>query len=216
MFFTLFESADVIAVDKPAGLAAIPERDPARDCLLTRLAAEYAEKLYVVHRLDKDVSGVMIFARTARAHRHLNVQFCQRAVTKTYTALAHGILARARGTIDQPLRPFGSGRVGVDMARGKPSVTEYRVTERLAACTLLDVMPLSGRRHQIRAHLFSIGHPLVGDRRYGDPTDQARFPRLMLHARRIEFALPDGGVVTIEAPPPASFTEVLATLRDGA
>ncbi|MCP5419617.1 MAG: RluA family pseudouridine synthase [Gammaproteobacteria bacterium] len=213
MFSILLETRDVIAVDKPAGLAAIPERDPTRVCLLAQLAEHYGEKLYVVHRLDKEVSGVMVFARNAHAHRYLNDQFCRRAVAKTYTALAHGRLIADQGAIDQPLHQFGSGRVAVDDRRGKPSLTEYRVAERLTGYTLLDVTPLSGRRHQIRAHLYSIGHPLVGDRRYGDPGEQARFPRLMLHARRLAFTLPDGNSLAIAAPLPESFTEVLAGMR---
>ena len=212
----LFETTDLLAVDKPAGLASIPERDATKESLLSILSASIGQKLYVVHRLDKDVSGVIVFAKNADMHRHLNQQFANRTVQKTYLALAHGRLRHNSGTIDKPLRIFGSGRVGVDPARGKPSVTEYAVTERMDAYTLLEAMPLTGRRHQIRAHFFHLGHPLVGDPRYGDKRLQKHFARLMLHAQGIEFAFPDGTVINIEAPLPASFTTQLQALRETA
>ncbi|MEZ5581479.1 MAG: RNA pseudouridine synthase [Candidatus Competibacteraceae bacterium] len=97
----------------------------------TSLSAATGQKLYVVHRLDKEVSGVILFAKNADMHRYLNDQFANRAVRKTYLALAHGRLERNGGTIDKPLRTFGSGRVGVDPAKGKLSVTEYTVVERI-------------------------------------------------------------------------------------
>ncbi|NJN47233.1 MAG: RluA family pseudouridine synthase [Candidatus Competibacteraceae bacterium] len=212
----LFETTDLLAVDKPAGLASIPERNTAKDSLLSVLSASIGQKLYVVHRLDKDVSGVILFAKNADMHRHLNEQFANRAVKKTYLALAHGRLEQNNGVIDKPLRAFGSGRIAVDPVRGKPSVTEYAVVERIGAYTLVKAMPLTGRRHQIRAHLFHLGHPLVGDPRYGDNRLQKHFSRLMLHARRIEFTLPDDAVISVAAPLPESFTALLEMLRETA
>ncbi len=204
----LFQTDDVLAVDKPEGLPSIPGSG-AEVCLLSLLSASFPEKLYVVHRLDKEVSGVMLFARNAAAHKLLNDQFSGRQVRKTYAALAHGIFAVDEGAIDRPLRQFGSGRMGVDVKRGKPSQTFFRVIERLKKFTLVEARPITGRRHQIRVHFYSLGHPLVGDLRYGDRLIQLPFPRLMLHAQHIEFRLPSGQEVTVESPIPASFRQVL-------
>jgi RluA family pseudouridine synthase len=208
---TLFENDDVLAVHKPEGLASIPG-DTRETSLLALLAPRVAGKLYVVHRLDKEASGVILFARNATAHKCLNAQFSSRGVRKTYVALTHGVITEARGIIDGPLREFGSGRMGVDVQRGKRSVTEFEVIERLAAYTLLKAHPLTGRRHQIRVHLYSIGHPIVGDLRYGDRAAQRRFPRLMLHAQAIAFRLPTGEEVTVEAPLPESFQTVVESI----
>jgi RluA family pseudouridine synthase len=166
----------------------------------------------VAHRLDKETSGIIIFAKNVAAHRYLNDQFSQRNVRKTYVALTHGVIEENSGIIDKPLRQFGSGRMGVDPQRGKPCITEFRVEERLGAYTLVQVHPITGRRHQIRVHLYSIGHPIVGDLRYGDREVQQQFPRLMLHAQRIAFRLPTGEEVVVEAAIPQSFQEVVDSL----
>jgi RluA family pseudouridine synthase len=214
MISILFEDEDVVAGDKPEGLASIPERDKDKDSLLASLSVQLHRKLFVVHRIDKEVSGVILFAKNESAHRCLNEQFSKRGVRKTYVALAHGCIDKENGTIEKPLRQFGSGRVGVDARRGKLSSTAFRVTRRFASYTLLDVIPLSGRRHQIRVHFYSVGHPLVGDRRYGDRRLQQGFPRLMLHAKRLEFQLPAGTEVAIEAPIPESFSAVLEGIAE--
>jgi RluA family pseudouridine synthase len=214
MISTLFEDADVLAVNKPEGLASIPERDITQENLLSLLSATRPTKLYVVHRLDKEVSGVIIFAKNAAAHTFLNAQFFHHTVRKTYRAVVHGVIAQASGTIDVPLRQFGSGRMGVDSKRGKQSVTAFHVLTRFAAHTLVEVHPVTGRRHQIRVHLYSLGHAIVGDPLYGEKVMQCHFPRLMLHAQRIAFQLPSGNEVTIEAPVPESFTKVLKMIQD--
>lgn len=200
----LYEDERVVAVDKPAGLATIPERFE-RHCLLAEVEAYLGGKAFVVHRLDKDVSGVVVFARDAGAHRHLNTLFETRAVEKTYAAVVHGVVAAGEGEVDRPIRPFGSGRMGVDPAKGKPSRTRFVVRRRLAAYSVLDVYPVTGRRHQIRVHLYSIGHPLVGDPLYGDRAQQQGYPRLFLHARRLAFAGPDGRAVAVASPLPEAF-----------
>lgn len=208
----LFENDGVLVVNKPEGLASIPEREPTRASVRTLLEAEGRGPIYVVHRLDKEVSGVLVFAKSAAVHRELNRQFEERLVRKIYLALVHGEVVPHGGLIERPLRAFGSGRMGVDDVRGKPSATAYRVLQRLQGYTLLNVFPLTGRRHQIRVHLYSIGHPVVGDLRYGDRAVSRQFPRLMLHAQGIEFALPSGERVAVEAPVPASFRAVLEAL----
>jgi RluA family pseudouridine synthase len=207
----LFENGDLLAVNKPEGVISIAEAD--KGGLLELLENVFAGKLYPVHRLDRGASGVIVFAKSADAHRYLNGQFDRREVRKTYLALVHGVVTVNRGSINAPIREFGSGRMGVDPRRGKPSSTEWKVAEKLPAATLIRVQPATGRRHQIRVHLYHIGHPIVGDLKYGDRALQERFPRLMLHALEIEFALPSGERVTVEAPVPSSFEEVLRGLR---
>ncbi len=207
----LYETDDYIAVDKPEGVVSVAEAG--RGGLPELIKPHYAGKLYPVHRLDRGASGVIVFAKNAAAHRHLNGAFDRREVQKTYLAVVDGLPASNRGQINAPIREFGSGRMGVDPKRGKPSTTDWKVAERFDAATLLRVSPATGRRHQIRAHLYHIGHPILGDLRYGDKARQQAFPRLMLHALSLEFALPSGERVTVEAPPPPSFEAVLADLR---
>ena len=201
----LFENDDLIAVDKPEKLASIPERNREKISLLKVLTETLKRKLYVVHRLDKQVSGVIVFAKTPQAHRHLNTLFEHRQVRKAYIALVHGVIAEAGGVIDAPLRRFGSGRMGADAERGKPCRTEFSVEERLPGCTLVRVRPLTGRKHQIRAHFFGIGHPIVGDPLYGDKAIQKIFPRLMLHALSLCFNLPTGEYACLESAIPSAF-----------
>ena len=207
----LFENADYLAVDKPEGVVSVAEAG--KGGLPELLQDVFPGKLFPVHRLDRGASGVIVFAKNADAHRHLNGEFDRRAVRKTYVALVHGFLKASHGLIRAPIREFGSGRMGVDPKRGKPSETEFKVAARLKEFTLLRVHPATGRRHQIRVHLYHIGHPIVGDLKYGDRTLQGRYPRLMLHALEIEFALPSGDRVTIAAPVPASFETVLEGLK---
>jgi tRNA pseudouridine32 synthase/23S rRNA pseudouridine746 synthase len=207
----IYENGDVLAVDKPEGIISIAQAG--QGGLPELLKDVFPGKLFPVHRLDRGASGVIVFAKSAEAHRRLNGQFDRREVRKAYLALVHGVVAVNRGTINAPIRQFGSGRMGVDPRRGKPSSTEWKLAERLPAMTLLRVQPATGRRHQIRVHLYHIGHPIVGDLRYGDRTVQDGFPRLMLHALEIEFALASGERLTLEAPAPPSFEDVLRKLR---
>jgi RluA family pseudouridine synthase len=209
----LLENDDVLVVNKPDGIASIPERDRSRVSVRSLLEAEGRGRIYVVHRLDKEVSGVLVLAKNAAVHRELNRQFELRQVRKTYLALVHGEVGQYQGLVERPLRAFGSGRMGVDDARGKPSSTEYRVMERMRGYTFLKVFPLTGRRHQIRVHLYSIGHPIVGDLRYGDRSLARQFPRLMLHARRVEFVLPSRERIAVEAPVPELFLRTLERIR---
>lgn len=173
-----------LAADKPAGLATIAEADPLIPHLHGLLEKRCKARLWIVHRLDKEVSGVVLFARTAEAHRQLCRLFAERRLEKIYEAIVLGRVD-ADGFIDRPLREFGSGRVAVDPRRGKPSLTRYSIIRRAEAATWLEVRPATGRRHQIRAHLYSIGHPLAGDPRYGSAPGPAGFARLLLHARSL-------------------------------
>jgi RluA family pseudouridine synthase len=207
----LFENGGILAVDKPEGVVSLAEGG--KGGLPELLRDVYPAKLYPVHRLDREASGVIVFAKDPGMHRHLNGEFDRRSVRKTYLALTHGVMESNRGIVNKPIREFGSGRMGVDVKLGKPSSTEFKVYERLKAYTLVRAYPLTGRRHQIRVHLYSLGHPIVGDLKYGDRAAQEKFPRLMLHATEIEFDLPSGERLKIEAPAPESFTKVLEELR---
>lgn len=201
----IYEAADLLAVDKPIGLSSIPERDLAEPSAQRVLEQARHERLFVIHRLDKEVSGLLLFARTAEAHRALSVAFEHRAVEKHYLAIAAGWLPHDSGLIDAPIFQFGSGRMGVD-SRGKPSQTRWRRLSRHSEDdhpVLLDLEPLTGRRHQLRVHAYHVGHPLLGDPRYGDRTHQQSHPRLALHAWRLRVP---GRSLSLEAAPPALFS----------
>jgi RluA family pseudouridine synthase len=174
----------------------------------------FPSELYIVHRLDKEASGVILFAKHASAHKVMSERFSSREVRKTYSILVHGRITVAEGTIEKRLRQFGSGRMGVDASRGKESTTEFRVLERFGPYTLAEAYPVTGRRHQIRVHFYSIGHPVVGDLRYGDKAFQEVYPRLMLHAQRIECRLPLNEDLNIEAPIPESFELVIKKIQN--
>ena len=211
----LYRDADVVAVNKPEGVAAVPEHALDPDCLSERVSAELGIKVMPVHRLDKAVSGVILYACHAASHRFLNTVFEERRARKTYLALVHGTVREESGVIDQPIREYGSGRMGVS-PDGKPSTTAFRVRERFGAFTLVEVEPRTGRRHQIRVHFYHLGHPIVGDLRYGNLTVQQRFSRLMLHASGIEVPLPSEKPLVLRDSPSATFEAELARLRGNA
>ena len=201
----LFENDDLLAVEKPIGVATVFERKKEADCLIEMLRESTGLPLMVVHRLDKDVSGVVVFAKNPQAHRTLNMQFDRREVHKTYEAVLHGELAEHKGVVQKPIRQFGSGRMGVDEIKGKESVTRFAVRTKNERFTYALLMPDTGRRHQLRVHAYSLGHPIVGDPLYGDRAVQKEFPRLMLHAARIEFSW-RGESLTVQSVVPESFT----------
>ncbi len=204
----IFENDDLIAVDKPEGLSVIPERDREKTNLITLLTGERGCKLYVVHRLDKEVSGVLLVAKNAESHRYLNDLFSEHKIVKTYCTVVHGLMPAEKGVIDKPIRECGSGRMAIDERRGKPSVTAWQVIPGLSSrYGRLQVWPQTGRRHQIRVHLYSIGHPIVGDRRYGDKKLQSLYPRLFLHAAQIRVPWPDGTEIELVSTIPDTFNE---------
>jgi 23S rRNA pseudouridine1911/1915/1917 synthase len=161
----------------------------------------------IVHRLDKDTSGVLLVARTDAAHRALAAQFAERTVEKIYVTLVHGQVRAESGRITKPIArdPVRRTRMTARLKSGREALTDYRVLRRFDKFTLLEVRIGTGRTHQIRVHLASIGHVVVGDRTYGG-SKQAPVPRLFLHARRIGFVSPASGEhVTVEAPLPPEF-----------
>jgi tRNA pseudouridine32 synthase/23S rRNA pseudouridine746 synthase len=210
----LYEDADLIAVNKPEGIASIPERNREKGSLVELFSERGDSRLFIVHRLDKEVSGLILFAKNPATHRLLNDQFSGREVNKVYRALVHGVIERSGGTVDRPIREFGSGRMGIDEKEGKACQTDFDVVERWPASTLVRAFPRTGRRHQIRVHFYSIGHPIVGDPRYGERKVQQEFARLMLHAEEIAFRTPSGRMLRIQAPLPRTFLEILGSARN--
>ncbi len=168
--------------------------------------------MYVVHRLDREASGLVLFAKDAQTHRFLCGEFEKRRVQKIYLALVLGRVER-EGNVKAPLRAFGSGRMGVAKG-GKPCLTRFRVRERFSGATLLEIEPMTGRRHQIRVHLYSLGHPVLGDPLYGSKRPVGGSPRLMLHALELRLAFPEP--MSLRAEPGRDFLEVLEAWRSGA
>lgn len=177
-----------------------------------RARRQVGADLLFVHRLDRGTSGVVLFARDVGSHRRMSRLFETRHVGKIYLAAVLGHVEPASGTIDSPIRAFGSGRMGVD-ARGKAATTDYALKERLARGDLLEVRPHTGRRHQVRVHLYSIGHPVLGDDRYGRDRPVGGVGRLMLHASELTVPTEDGGLLAIAAGPPPDFVGVLDAER---
>ncbi len=205
----LYQDDDCVAVMKPCGVAAVAERADDETCLRSLLACQLGRRVFPVHRLDKEVSGVILFALSAAAHRALNAAFERREVHKTYLAVVHGAVADDSGIIRSPIRAFGSGRMGVDAAKGKPSETRYEVVERRAAYSLVRLHPLTGRRHQLRVHLYSVGHPIAGDPLYGEPGLRLAggHPRLMLTSTGLALRLPGGAALSLCGLVPADFRD---------
>lgn len=194
----------VVVVDKPSGLLSVPGRgEHLADCLISRVQAVYPEAL-LVHRLDRDTSGVIIFALTPHAQKSLGQQFEQRKTKKTYVARVWGQVSPPKGTVDLPLivdwpnRPLQK----VCHDTGKPAVTDYRVVRQDETETRVRLYPQTGRSHQLRVHMQALGHPILGDPFYA--AGPAReFPRLMLHSETLKFRHPETGQgiqITAKAP----------------
>lgn len=200
----LYADEDLIVVDKPAGLLAVPGRGQDKtDCVVNRVRTHAPDAL-VVHRLDMDTSGLMVLARGAAAQRQLSIAFAQRRVDKRYLAVVAGVplLPAEEGhwsdirlplAVDWPRRP----RSRVDFRHGKPSHTRWRPLglERWAGlwATRLQLQPITGRSHQLRVHLAALGHPILGDPLYAPAVVQRAAPRLLLHAARLALCHPRSG-----------------------
>lgn len=185
----------ILVVDKPPGLLSVPGKgEHLADCLLSRVQAAFPEAL-LVHRLDRDTSGVMVFALSPQAQRHLGLQFERRHVRKTYVARVQGHIAESTGTVDLPLavdwpnRP----RQRVDFEQGRPAQTDWRVVRREAGgTTRVRLTPHTGRSHQLRVHMLAIGHPILGHPLYAEGAARD-WPRLMLHSESLRLRHPEGG-----------------------
>ena len=190
-FELVHEDAGFLVVNKASGLLSVPGRGPDKqDCLIHRVQVVYPEAL-AVHRLDMSTSGLLLLARSPEMHRELSKLFEQRQVAKRYIAVLAGRLAAESGEVDLPLicdwpnRP----RQKVDFDVGKPSQTRYRLLAYDVASdtSRVELEPITGRSHQLRVHMQSLGHPILGDELYGD---EASAPRLLLHATRLSFKVP--------------------------
>lgn len=190
----IHEDHELLVVNKPAGLLSVPGKgDHLKDCLITRLQAAFPEAL-LVHRLDMDTSGVIVFARTPAAQRHLGLQFEKRMMQKSYLALVWGQVDGKEGVIDLPLIVDWPNRPLQKACHetGRAAVTEWKVLRHDETSTRMRLFPQTGRSHQLRVHMRELGHPILGDPFYA--TGPARdFPRLMLHAETLRLRHPDGG-----------------------
>ncbi|MBI2681158.1 MAG: RluA family pseudouridine synthase [Candidatus Solibacter usitatus] len=216
----LYEDDDLVAIDKPAGLAVHSGAGVRSGTLVNALLGRFqslsrvggAMRPGIVHRLDRFTSGVVLVAKNDAAHRRLAEQFAARKVEKVYLALVHGRVKLDSARIDKPIArdPQRRVRMTTRLAGGRHAWSEYRVLRRFPNFTLLEVRIGTGRTHQIRVHLSSIGHPVAGDRLYGAP---ARADRYFLHAHRIRFAQPSTGeAVEIVSPLPAELEAWMSRL----
>jgi 23S rRNA pseudouridine1911/1915/1917 synthase len=230
----IHEDEDLIVVNKPAGMVVHPAAGNSSGTLANALAFHFRQlstaagvvRPGIVHRLDKGTSGLLVVAKTEVAHEDLADQFRAREVFKSYVALAHGQVERRRGQIEQPIArdPRNRTRMAV-VAGGRPALSLYQVREAFARFTRLDVELKTGRTHQIRVHLASIKHPVVGDEVYGGGRDKtvsdvrvrgaiARLQRQFLHAYELGFRHPRTGQdVRFTAPLPAELEQLLALIR---
>ena len=195
----IFERDDLLVVHKPAGMTVIPARGEApEESLVALLSKERGERLWVVHRTDRETSGALVLARSAATHRLLSEAFEGRRVEKQYLAFCAGRLPPARGVVTAPLLRLSGGgcRVGTEAEGAQKATTGYRILsvwpQGATALCKVEAAPLTGRQHQMRVHMLSIGLPLVGDRRYAPAVTAALHPRLALHAASIRLPALDG------------------------
>jgi 23S rRNA pseudouridine1911/1915/1917 synthase len=219
----LYENADLVAIDKPAGMVVHAGAGVHSGTLVNALLHRFgklsgvggAMRPGIVHRLDRYTSGVLLVAKNDAAHQALAEQFSTRQVEKTYIALVHGQVKAESGRIDRPIArdPAHRTRMTARLSEGRAAWSEYRVVKRFERFTLLEVRIGTGRTHQIRVHLSGLGHPVVGDTLYGAPAKvegMAALGRYFLHAHRIRFHLPTTGEeVTVVSPLPSELEEWL-------
>jgi 23S rRNA pseudouridine1911/1915/1917 synthase len=219
---TIYEDEDILVVDKPAGLAVHPAPGHKGGTLVNAMVAHLGkmgsenERPGIVHRLDKDTSGVMVIARNPAALTNLSDQFKGRTVTKTYVVLVKGRLKPQEGIIEAAIGRHPGDRkkmMVTGVGRGREAVTRYRVCRYIGDYTLLEVMPRTGRTHQIRVHLAAIGFPVVGDTRYGIASKT--LSRQFLHAVSLKLKLPSSGKdVEFTSPLPADLERALKEVED--
>ncbi len=193
----LVEDAHLLVVEKDTGLLSVPGLGAENaDCLVARVQGQFPGAR-IVHRLDRDTSGLMVLALDSQTHRDLSREFEQRRVKKEYEALVWGAVAESSGAIDLPIRKDMTAKTKhlVDHVQGKPSQTDWWRLELGAdgSTSRLRLEPRTGRSHQLRLHLSSIGHPILGDPIYGSEHSRTAAPRLCLHATRLEFTHPRTG-----------------------
>jgi 23S rRNA pseudouridine1911/1915/1917 synthase len=221
----LHEDDHVLVVDKPAGMVVHPGAGRQRGTLAAAILAHAPtiagvggpRRPGIVHRLDKDTSGLLVVAKTARAYDALVEQLAARTVTRRYLAVVHGCVRGTEGVVDVPIGRHPRDRVKMAVrpeGRGKRAITRYRVLERFEQFTLLEVRLETGRTHQIRVHLASLGHPIVGDQVYGKSRSPVPVHGYALHAAALAFVHPAfRKVIECSAPVPARIERLLSHLR---
>lgn len=220
----IYEDGDILVIDKPAGMVVHPAAGHAAGTLANAALAHAPEmegiggeqRPGIVHRLDKNTSGLLVIAKNERAHRWLVDQFKSRHVEKTYLALVDGAPPTPQGRVEAPVGRSPANRqmmAVVSEAKGRPSVSEYKTRKSFEHHTLLEVHPLTGRTHQIRVHMAFLGCPVAGDTIYGHRKSSIPIDRHFLHAARLKIVLPDGLTEKVfEAPLPEPLEEVLSNL----
>jgi len=216
----LYEDAAVVGINKRAGMVVHAGAGNHTGTLVNALLHHFESlssaggdlRPGIVHRLDKETSGVLVVARTDAAHRDLADQFQSRTVEKIYLALVHGLVAQETGTVDKPITrdPVRRTRMTCKLSTGRSALTHWKVLRRFSKHTLLEVKIGTGRTHQIRVHLSSLGHPILGDTLYGAPASRILPERFFLHAARLRFRSPATGAdVTLEAPLPPELAGII-------
>jgi len=225
--FVLFEDADYLAINKPHGISTLEDR--AENTHILSLAKEQFPDIQVCHRIDKDTSGILVFAKNPAAYKHLSLQFQNRKVSKIYQAIVHGQTEFNNLIVDAPLIVKNQGIVKWDTKTGKESSTSITTMQNFKSCSLVECKPITGRRHQIRAHLKYIKHSIVSDivyegeniylsqikRKYkpGSHEERPMIGRMALHAKTISFRNLNGKVLLIDAPYPKDFQVLLKQLQ---
>jgi len=232
LYEVIFENDHLIAINKPAGLLSIPDREQSQPSLKDMLLAKYGS-IFTVHRLDKDTSGMIVFAKDEATHKYLCQLFESRTVEKYYRAIVHGSPAQQKGTIDAPIAEHTAVKGMMVVHRnGKPSVTDYEVIEAHPSYSLVEFQLHTGRTHQIRVHAKNIGHPIACDELYGngqpvllssikkkyklskhDEEERPMIASLALHSYRLKFIDMDGKEMELIAEVPKTFRALMSQLK---
>ncbi len=229
----IHEDKDVIIVNKQPGMVVHPAHGNYTGTLVNALLNHFPglpeparksrknplddSRLGIVHRLDKETSGVIVITKNPSSMSFIAEQFAKRRIKKAYLAIVEGNLKKRKGVVDAPIgrSVFDRKKMSVNMIRGKNALTDYTVTRKVGPCSLVEARPMTGRMHQIRVHLAHIGFPVIGDKTYWKGDVGFKVPRQMLHAYRISFIHPGTNKeVTYTAPLPEDFKSVLAKLRE--
>ncbi|WFE68843.1 RluA family pseudouridine synthase [Thiomicrospira sp. R3] len=188
----IYQDQDIVAVNKPSGLLSVPGKNPEhKTCVLSYLHLSHPSAL-IVHRLDMDTSGILLLALNKASHRALSIQFQERQTSKVYHALAAGKLSQTKGFINLPMRCDWENRPRqiIDFNQGRSAQTEWTLLNQYSNYFSVALYPITGRSHQLRVHMKSLGHPILGDNLYADKSTDERVNRLMLHATELQFTHP--------------------------